>query len=218
MRSAMMVWGALLALGCGDGGRAAPDAGGAVDLGRDGPRTDSGARDLGIDAGDAGDDAGADLGDPDLGGLDLGGMDLGRVDLGGPDLGSDAAVDMAGGDAGMDMAPGDLGADASADMALGDLGADAGTDMTPGDLGADLGADLGPGGCSATVACPATDYCDFPASDPCGAAGAIGRCTMRPMFCTRILDPHCGCDGRTYGNQCEAFAGGTDTLMRGACP
>ncbi|MEM1414134.1 MAG: hypothetical protein AAGH15_04505 [Myxococcota bacterium] len=225
MRSSILTMGVLLALGCGDDGRASPDAGmGGDDMGGM-PRTDSGPRDLGTDTG------GMDLGGMDLGGeLDFG-LDTGVTDLGGDgfgdmgteDLGGDGFVEMGpedlGGDGFMEMGPPDLGeSDGFMEMGPVDLGGDGFMEMGPPDFGADGGPDLGPGSCSASVACPATDYCDFPDADPCGAAGMTGTCRTRPMICPLIFDPHCGCDGMTYGNQCEAFAGGTDTVSSGACP
>jgi hypothetical protein len=47
----------------------------------------------------------------------------------------------------------------------------------------------------------------------CGGSGACG--TMRP--CPDVVDPVCGCDGRTYGNACEADNAGVGVRARGAC-
>ena len=60
------------------------------------------------------------------------------------------------------------------------------------------------------------DYCRMPTGQ-CRVPDASGVCTPRPQVCTRIYQPVCGCDGRTYGNSCEAESAGTNPLHAGAC-
>lgn len=67
--------------------------------------------------------------------------------------------------------------------------------------------------CSSNEDCGDGNYCHFA---NCG--DAIGTCRQRPQACPAIADPVCGCDGRTYGNACEAAAAGVSIRSKGICP
>ncbi|MCP4816653.1 MAG: hypothetical protein GY888_29425, partial [Planctomycetaceae bacterium] len=65
------------------------------------------------------------------------------------------------------------------------------------------GACLADGGCNSNADCDDADYCF--SEEGCGAPGT---CQEKPQLCTREFNPVCGCDGRTYGNPCNAASAG----------
>jgi hypothetical protein len=64
--------------------------------------------------------------------------------------------------------------------------------------------------------CPKGQYCD-PGPLGCAAEGFEGRCEIKPEICTLDWNPVCGCDGVTYGNDCQRRGAGVGLAYKGEC-
>ena len=75
-------------------------------------------------------------------------------------------------------------------------------------------AQAAPGGrgCSTNADCGAGQYCEKR-----GRCNGRGDCTPQPDFCIEVFDPVCGCNGRTYSNDCYAARDGVNVRHPGPC-
>ena len=64
--------------------------------------------------------------------------------------------------------------------------------------------------------CDEGQFCDLPPG-LCGGAALQGECVPIPDLCPDLWDPVCGCDGRTYANDCERIRAGVQKDHDGSC-
>jgi len=68
----------------------------------------------------------------------------------------------------------------------------------------------------AGLSCPSGQVCIYP-DDTCNFADHFGTCQPATGVCPDVWAPVCGCDGKTYGNRCEANSAGASIEHEGEC-
>ena len=68
----------------------------------------------------------------------------------------------------------------------------------------------------AGIRCDAGLWCQMP-SGQCGVADGAGTCVKAPEICNQIFLPVCGCNGRTFSNDCERQISKVSKAHDGPC-
>lgn len=66
-------------------------------------------------------------------------------------------------------------------------------------------------------ACPTALVCDITVPEACHGADLPGVCKAVPEVCMDVYQPVCGCDGKTYANDCYRLTAGAQLDHDGVC-
>jgi hypothetical protein len=65
--------------------------------------------------------------------------------------------------------------------------------------------------------CPSDKFCATTTANRCPGLAEEGTCRRIPEACVDVYQPTCGCDGQTYGNECQAAVLGVAVAYDGPC-
>jgi hypothetical protein len=66
------------------------------------------------------------------------------------------------------------------------------------------------------ITCDKGLWCQNPAGE-CKIINGQGKCDVIPRICTERYQPVCGCDGKTYGNDCKRRMAKAQLAYPGRC-
>jgi hypothetical protein len=69
----------------------------------------------------------------------------------------------------------------------------------------------------AGLTCPTGQWCDPQPANACGGADLLGVCKDPGFACAQVFIPVCGCDGKTYSNDCTRVQAKVQLAHDGAC-
>ncbi len=68
-------------------------------------------------------------------------------------------------------------------------------------------------GCTSNEECKIGYFC----KKEIGDCDGVGVCEKKPDVCLQVVEPVCGCDGKTYSNECTANQKGVSIAYEGQC-